>query len=68
MAAAAIVQRMIIRSRPRVFLLVVPWNKCSTPVAAAMTAWKKNQGRCVKERMFIAGAGVLVSLTTRGNK
>jgi hypothetical protein len=37
-AAAAIVQRMIIRKRPLVFLLVVPRNKGSTAVAAAMTA------------------------------
>jgi hypothetical protein len=37
-AAAAIVQRMIIRRRPLVFLLVVPRNKGSTAVVAAMTA------------------------------
>ena len=37
-AAAAIVQRMIIRKRPLVVLLVVPRNKGSTTVAATMTA------------------------------
>lgn len=37
-AAAAIVHRMIMRSRPLVFLLVVPLNKGSAAVVAAMTA------------------------------
>ena len=37
-AAAAIVQRMIIRRRPLVFLLVVPRNRGSTAVVSVMTA------------------------------
>jgi hypothetical protein len=37
-AAAAIVHRMVMRSKPLVFLLVVPLNKGSAVATAAMTA------------------------------
>ena len=56
MAAAAIVKRIIMRSRPRVFLLVVPRKSGSAPVVAAMMAWEENQGRGRKELVCIAVA------------
>lgn len=59
-AAAAIVQRMIMRSRPLVFLLVTPRKSGSTGVvaAAAMMANAKDQKKYKEKEKLIAVASM----------
>jgi hypothetical protein len=67
-AAAAIVHRMIMRSRPLVFLLVVPLNKGSTAAAvAAMTAKGINHRGFERQQFLIADAAAYVALVNQGN-
>jgi hypothetical protein len=75
-AAAAMVNRMMIRSRPLVFLLVLPRRKGSRGVGAAMTAreegesgqweeWKRTKLRsgCQCEMAALSGVAAYVSST-----
>jgi hypothetical protein len=68
-AAAAIVHRMIMRSRPLVFLLVVPLNKGSTAVVvAAMTAKGIYHRGFERKQLLIADAAAQVALVNQGEQ